>query len=153
MRLGVGESGLFPEPVGLWPRARPAEKLCLVLCRSAAPLHPLGCGDRDGVKRGSYLSSVAEEKPQRGSKAKNFKRTWEQCPHLTERNAEALAGGGSTSSSHSSSLLRTSVCVGTVSLPPSHRKLQTRDGLSLYNKPQGLAPLNLSVLGGATYLL
>ena len=50
----------------------PAEKLCLVLCCSAASPRPLGRGDRDRGE--SYLSSVAGDKPQKeGAKPKTPK--------------------------------------------------------------------------------
>ena len=57
------------------------------------------------------------------------------------------------SQSYSSSFLRTSVCVGTFSPPPSQGSSKPEMGYLSINKPQGPAPLNLCVFGGVTYLL
>lgn len=55
---GSGE-WIFPEPVGLWPRARPAEKLCLAVTQQPHATIPWDTGTE--TSRRPCLSSMAGE--------------------------------------------------------------------------------------------
>lgn len=98
---GVGR-WIFPEPVGLWPRAVQQAVSC-PLCLNTAHSIPRMWGQSQGLGVLSQTVWQRKRKPQR-SQAKTSKEVG-AMPHLTERNAgEALAGGGHGphSSSHSS---------------------------------------------------
>lgn len=56
---------------GLWPRARPAEKLCPAATQQPHPDHPPGGADGDRWEAGASASAAWQRGP---------KRTWEQRP-------------------------------------------------------------------------